>query len=481
MKQIKYFIIFIFTSLFLSLTGCTEDYRTSNSPQYRLGFSEDTVSFDTVFTTIGTPTNILTIYNRNNYGLLFDAYLAGGDESPFRINMDGNSGSSFSSIEIRDDDSLYCFISANLKLQNSPSPEPVRDSIIFMLESGIQQQVILMSYGQDVIIIRGKTINSDTTLTPDLPFYIYDSLVVSEGSELTVMPGCQLFFHKNAGLTVNGRITAKGSIDSIITFRGGRTDRLFDDLPYDQLSDQWLGIHIKSSSFENVFEYCDIRNGNFGIKTDSSSIEKLKLSIHSSKVQNTTGHSLSFTNCYTETANSLIVNSGGNCINIIGGKHNFTFCTIANFYLWGSRGPAIYLSNSTDSYEYPLEKATFSNCIVTGTSTTEFTTSLLDSINGDTLGVAEYSVNNSLVMTPDTTDTHFNKTVFDHIDKEIHGASHFRHIADGDYKYDFRLDSLSDARGIADPSITTLFPMDIAGNARPTDTAPDAGCYQYKQ
>ncbi|MGN1240585.1 MAG: hypothetical protein ACI4TV_06895, partial [Paludibacteraceae bacterium] len=44
--------------------------------------------------------------------------------------------------------------------------------------------------------------------------------------------------------------------------------------------------------------------------------------------------------------------------------------------------------------------------------------------------------------------------------------------------YDFRLDSLSPARGIGD-SITALsYPIDRNGTSRQY-TLPDAGCYQY--
>ena len=165
MKHLRFFLITLITTVILILTGCTDDYRTTTSPHYRLNFSEDTISFDTVFTSIATPTSQLKLYNRHKFGLRFDAYLAGGDKSPFKINIDGNSGHSFHDMEIRNNDSLYCFVSANLNKLNHASPQPVCDSIIFMLESGTQQQVILMAYGQDVIIYKGKTIISDTILS----------------------------------------------------------------------------------------------------------------------------------------------------------------------------------------------------------------------------------------------------------------------------------------------------------------------------
>lgn len=478
MKTIKYFIVVLVSSVLFSLTGCTDDYHTSSSPNFKLGFSEDTISFDTVFTTIGTPTNQLVIYNKNKYGIKFDAYLAGGNGSPFKINMDGNSGTTFSDMEIRDNDSAYCFISATLKQQHIAAPTPVTDSLIFILESGIQQQVQIIAYGQDVIILKGKTITSDTLFTSEYPFYIYDSLVVAADAELKIAAGSKLHFHKNAGLTVKGKITAIGNNDSIIEFRGGRTDNLFDDLPYDQLSDQWRGIHLTTESFGNNFEFCDIRNGKYGIKADSSNVEELKIAVLSSKIQNTTGHLLELNNCYTTFGNSLIVNAGGNCININGGRHNFTFCTIANFYLWGSRSESVAITNKGNKHPYPLQNAEFTNCIITGTSRNEFATSLSDSINGDTIAVADYKISHSLVLTSDTTNKAFEKCVFDNPENPIWGIKQFKHIADGDYSYNFKLDSLSTARGIADNIYVQHFTTDINGRTRPMDAPSDAGCYQ---
>ena len=44
--------------------------------------------------------------------------------------------------------------------------------------------------------------------------------------------------------------------------------------------------------------------------------------------------------------------------------------------------------------------------------------------------------------------------------------------------YDFRLDSLSPARGIADSLLALPYPTDREGVSR-ANMRPDAGCYQY--
>ena len=45
--------------------------------------------------------------------------------------------------------------------------------------------------------------------------------------------------------------------------------------------------------------------------------------------------------------------------------------------------------------------------------------------------------------------------------------------------FDFTPDSVSPARGLADPTIAAQFPVDLNGNKR-DDGAPDAGAYEWK-
>ncbi|MBQ3121126.1 MAG: right-handed parallel beta-helix repeat-containing protein, partial [Bacteroidaceae bacterium] len=56
---------------------------------------------------------------------------------------------------------------------------------------------------------------------------------------------------------------------------------------------------------------------------------------------------------------------------------------------------------------------------------------------------------------------------------------HFRMIDNSIYKYDFHLESISSARGIADKEYSQKYPFDADSIARPTDSA-DAGCYEYR-
>lgn len=82
-----------------------ETYTTSSSAL--LDFSADTVRFDTVFTTIGSSTQLFKVYNRGGESLMLPYIrLASGGGSGFRVNVDGMSGTEFADVEVRDGDSL---------------------------------------------------------------------------------------------------------------------------------------------------------------------------------------------------------------------------------------------------------------------------------------------------------------------------------------------------------------------------------------
>ena len=70
----KIIIFCLFIGLFINLTvGCegVDDYSTN--PDLRLDFSTDTLSFDTVFTTIGSATKHFKVYNPHNENLRIES------------------------------------------------------------------------------------------------------------------------------------------------------------------------------------------------------------------------------------------------------------------------------------------------------------------------------------------------------------------------------------------------------------------------
>ena len=456
-------------SLFLS--SCAERVTYSTNAAHKLSFSLDTVSFDTVFTSIGSSVEGFIVYNNNDEALRLDVSVAGGADSPFRINVDGQSGVSLGGLEIRGGDSLFCFVSVTIDPHDSDSPLLEEDSIRFLLESGTHQSVLLQAYGQDIVRMNGTVLKAGThtVLTSARPYLIYDSLYVEKGAVLELRRGARLCFHDKAWMRVSGRLLADGSPDSMVVMRGDRMDNMLTDIPYDIVAGRWGGITFDSCSFGNRLSGCDIHGGEWGVKADTSAVDSLKVLMDGCIVHNVRGNALELDFCRAEVRNSQISNAGVHCVSLLGGYSTFNFCTIASFYPWSLRECALFISNRSDSVSYPLARADFLNCIITGISDDELLLSLADSTDN-------YSITHSLVLTKDTVNPHLRDNVWDVESNKVYGAGNFLHVAEGDFKYDFRLDSLSLARGMAAPS--ALCPYDITGLARP-DSLADVGCFQY--
>lgn len=461
----------------LVLSSCTDNWNYSTNGSYTLAFSADTLSFDTVFTGVASASAKFMVYNNNNEGLRFDAVMGGGSGSPFRMNLDGEGGSTLTGLEIPAGDSLFCYVSVNIPQTGMPGLYKAFDSIRFILENGNVQFVRLLAKGQDAVRLRGRRIETDTVLTSVLPFIVFDTLHVAQGATLTLRPGTRLFFHDGAVLDVAGRLVAQGTADSIITMRGDRLD-LMQTVPpvaYDLLASQWGGIRLRSTSYGNVFRFCDIHGGRFGIRADSASAIMPKFEMYSSVVHNVGGNCIEVTNCNIDVVNSQITNAGASCLDIAGGESDFTFCTIADFSLWSLGNQAVILRDKRGNGNVPFISARFRNCIVTGRRANEVIVELQDS----TRQADSFYFGNSLVMTSDTLDSHYHNVVFDRHGTAGGGAFNFRNKTLEGFRSVFVLDSLSYARGIAD-SLSVVWPLDIGGVQRPPQSA-DAGCYQYVQ
>ncbi|MDO4933559.1 MAG: right-handed parallel beta-helix repeat-containing protein, partial [Prevotella sp.] len=66
MKRL-FFYIALFTAAILA--ACSDDDSFTTNPSARLTFSRDTVSLDTIFSTVPTSTYTFWVYNNNGDGL----------------------------------------------------------------------------------------------------------------------------------------------------------------------------------------------------------------------------------------------------------------------------------------------------------------------------------------------------------------------------------------------------------------------------
>lgn len=480
------------TALFGS---CQDDDDFTTSSTSKLTFEADTIRFDTVITTIGSSTKRFKVFNQNDKGLhISSVELESGGASGFRVNVDGHSSAQLSDIEILKKDSIFIFAEVTLPIQGSNFPEYVSDKLIFNLESGVRQEIVLEAYGQDATFLHAPRYSSDTELSNERPYIIYDSLVVDAGATLTIPEGTILMFHQGAYMGVHGTVECNGTLEHQITFRGDRTDKIFSYLPYDRMDAQWDGVILYPESSNNVFDYVDIHGGKYGIDCPLSTSNDYKLFLHNSMIHNVSGDGLRCYYCIGQVLNSQISNAGNYCVNLIGGSYNFVHTTIAQFYPWSSHETALYFTNVVNDTIYPLEQANFYNCLITGASTDEIVGNRLENsdasfnvifnkclINVKITGKEPEDIlnifSNSVNETGNTKDWKKDKDgVFS--DDIIWGAKNFLTIDHEIFNYDFGLSDKSNARGIGDGKYVDYCPTDRNGVARPTEN-PDVGCYQF--
>ena len=200
MRNFRFSLYIIALTLLVINSGC---HKKNNLSQGNLSFSQDTIVFDTVFTTIGSTTKQFKIYNNDKKAVVIDnIQLMGGENSTFRINVDGTPGKTFSSIELAGKDSLFVFIEVTLKVNNTTNPMVIEDSIRFTT-NGIDQYIQLRVWGQDMYyhysyLGPGTPIyDTNEGIWPnDKPHLIYGAAIVDEDKSLTIQAGTKIFMHK---------------------------------------------------------------------------------------------------------------------------------------------------------------------------------------------------------------------------------------------------------------------------------------------
>lgn len=443
----------------------------STNPGFRLSFSADTVVFDTVFTTIGSATRSIKIYNRNSEDIEIQSIkLAGGSSSSYRINVDGVQGPSVSNVAIRAKDSLYLFVEVTVDPTLRNSPVFVPDSVVFSTNGNVQD-VKLVAWGQDVHLHRSKVITADTVLTADKPHLIYDYILGLPNVKITIEPGAKLYFHNNAVLWVAGTLVAEGTPENIIVFEGDRLEQF-----YNNKAGQWYGIKLNAGSKNSSFKWAQIKNSIIGIQVDTCVTPTTPtLLLEHTRIENTSYAGLLANGATVEANNCLFSNSAYSCVSLmLGGSYRFYHCTVANY--WGEymhrKATALLLNNyyvADDGSLQPrdLVEASFYNCIVYGSLSNELT---VDNIYSSQQVNAQmnYLFSSCILRTnQDTTNT----TYF--IGTSVHNPK-FKDVTN----FNFELDTLSPAKDAANVEIATLFSIDLNSYNRLTDTKPDIGAFE---
>lgn len=386
-------IVFPLLVLVLWLVGgsCRKDKYTTSAGS-RLQFSQDSVLFDTVFTSIGSSTRNIRIRNKNDKRIkIASIQLQGGSASPFILNVDGAKGTSFSDIEIAANDSMYIFIQVNVNPTNANSPLVIEDAINFQV-NGNEQKVVLEAWGQDAYYHRPDSavyfrdgsyfsyslvnaLKDSYTLSGDVyvwkndkPHVIYGYLAVDSLQKLSIPAGTKVFLNYKAGIWVYryGQIKVLGAKGNEVIFQGARREKDYADEP-----GQWDRIWINEGSNANEINYAIIKNGFIGVQaevTGNTVGGDGKLKITNTKIQNMSMWGL-YCLAYNVTGgNNVISNCQEHSLNILyGGEYTFHHCTFSNF--WNKdkarEKTTVNVNNYTPQQTLPLTLY-FGNCIIDG-------------------------------------------------------------------------------------------------------------------
>jgi hypothetical protein len=465
-KVLNYFTFFVLIAASQLMNSCNKPVFFSKS---NLEFSEDTVVFDTVFTTLGSTTKQFKIYNRENRTLKIDEIeLMGGESSPFRINVDGIGATIVNDIELEGGDSLFVFVEVTLAINGQNLPIVVEDSIRFKT-NGKDQFVNLAVWGQDAYFHYNDL--NEGTWPNDKPHVIFGYAAVDSAKTLNIQAGTTIHMHKNAILYVyKGSLNIDGALGQEVTFQG---DRLESD--YDEVSGQFYGIYFQEAR-PSTINYAIIKNGISGVHLFSkdSSFPDYTLTIKNSTIINCARYGVFiYSGAKVKAENCIIAKNGNHALLVLeGGDFFFNHCDLLGYGNGDAATPAVGISNYYNDYFNGVQnigsinEGKIYNSVIYGNLTSEIA---FDTISDPGINLNFDFKNNLIKSDPINPSSLFTNTLWNQ-DPE------FTEVAD----YDFTFQITSPLNNAADPILTNLLTppiSDIEGDLRSIST-PDIGAIE---
>lgn len=448
--------IFIIIAITLLAQCKPEDEIVTTDGGVKLRFSTDTISFDTLLTSIGSVTKRFKVYNDDDNAIeISNINLAGGASSSYSIIVNGVQQTSHSDLLILGGDSVNILVEVLIDPMNNDLPYLVKDSITF-LTNGNDQNVKLIAFGQDAHFLSDSTLSCGTTWTFGKPYVIVDSVTVPNGCNLTIEKGARVLFNTDARLKVEGNLTVTGSKDSLVTFCNENEISLNPAKAFGY----WKGIEFGASSTGNSIDYAVIKNAVNGMYLSSgNSVDSVaELSLNSVIIKDMSETGITAYGADIFITNTVITNCTDHLLQLLGGGNcGILHSTFANYsFDFFRSGPSVFMNESDTENGTMVSntlKVAFINSIVTGSFSEELDISISASVGSS----------NSLFFTNDAIFTGNNNLI--DIDPRFESAG----------LGNFQLDSLSPLIDTGNVSFGTA--QDILGNIR--DAKPDVGAYEY--
>lgn len=486
-----FLLLLVFIGIFFNACQKDNSFEGTNPS---IATSLDTLTFDTVFTTVGSATRSFKVYNNESEDIQIDVRLLNGQNSKFRMNVDGVSGHELNNVFVGGNDSVYVFVDVTVDPDQPVSISPfIFEEFLTIHSNGSEKDILLEAWGQNANYVPGtKQKGVLSLLSCDLqtetwddpkPYVIYGVLFI-DSCELILPPGTDVYVHGglvrqdtliyNDGFIVvleNGKITANGTAAEPITFQGDRLEHSFDDVP-----GQWVGVRFTSGSVGNRMEHVNLKNSVVGMRVDSAA----QLSLESCSIYNTTSAGLIGVLGQIDATNTLIYNNGQNCALLTyGGDYNFNHCTFASY---GNQSSAVRFDNfrctdpplcQEEVFVSPLN-TTFSNCIFAGNERDEIFP--IDWTDGQEPDFFNYQFTNCAVTVDEILEPELFPNFFDNCENCFNLTSSDTLFLDIDND-DYSLDTMSIA--IDKGLFNGLVNEDILDNSR--DNMPDLGCFEFQK
>jgi hypothetical protein len=462
--------ILMIVTIITLLYSCEKE-KMNSSADTALRFSTSVITFDTIFASMGSAVKNLRVVNLTNNNLNISSIkLAGGKESDFKLNINGEVVNEKSNIGIPANDSIYIFVEATLNKTNKRLPLVAEDSILFSIND-TEQKVKLIAWGQDFNLIKSEAIKT-SVWTNEKPYLVYNYAYVDSGQVLTIEPGTTIFFHGKSGLYVKGTLDVKGTLEEPVEFKSDQPETLSSDG-----QEKWNGIILFSGSHNNKIDYAIIKDANIGLQVgtiEHTGFASVVLS--NSRIENMNWSGIWAMKSKILAYNCVISNVRYyNTALLLGGDYHFYHTTFANFYNNPSAGLRTtetlvisnYLVDNKTGVRYvgDMKEALFGNCIITGNRANELLVSM------DRRGGAIYHFDRCVIQVSDTfkiaEPARFND-VLRNVNPRFKDP----------YTGNFELDTLSVVKDFGKPSYGKLYPFDINGISRMNDAGPDPGAFE---
>lgn len=508
----RYLYTLSLLALVILWSSCRNDFESLPSTG-NLEFSKDTVYLDTVFSNIGSSTYTLKVYNRSNENISIPSVRLGqGENSRYRLNVNGRAGKIFNNVEILAKDSIFVFIETTIDINSFPGNLQFLYTDAIEFDGGSNQQnIALVTLVQDAVFLYPERFEDGTieslllgidqddneiriegffldddhlNFTNEKPYVIYGYAAVPSNKTLTIDAGARIHFHEASGIIVanQGTIKANGALSSNpelleneIIFQGDRLEPGFAEIP-----GQWGTIWLTAGSTAHEFNYTTIKNGVVGILMDSNDgSNNPTLTLKNTQIYNSANVGLLARTGHVDGENLVISNSGQASLFLsLGGKYNFRHATFTNYWNRSFRNfPAVVIDNSlqvsqTEILVADLVEANFSNCIIYGNETREFF------LNAEPEAAFNFNFSNSLIKFEDPQGQFADNPLFD-----FSNTAFYTNCVTNQNPFFLNpqanklfISNESAANGIGDQATSQQVPFDLLGT--PRGNPSDAGAFE---